>query len=136
MANLHASLDSTWKSRISKNFHQMSDLGGSIPRLFILNSEMNLKISNPGGVHSTEWAHSQDLTLFPFCCVYHHRSFLTEDQQSKLILRDVIRSWIRTMFNWQHFTALAIISLCRFPHVHRCHSRPLLLLHIYALNIH
>ena len=43
--------------------------GGGIPQLFILNSEMNLKIfSNPGGVHSMEWAYSQDLTLFPFFC--------------------------------------------------------------------
>ena len=42
MANLHALLDSTCKSRISKKVHQMSDPGGSIPQLLILNSEKNL----------------------------------------------------------------------------------------------
>ena len=49
MANLHASLDSTCKSRISKISTRCQN-GGSIPQLLTLNSEMNLKLfSNPGG---------------------------------------------------------------------------------------
>ena len=40
---------------------------GSIQQLLILNSEMRSKIFPiGGGGHSTEWAHSQNLTLFPF----------------------------------------------------------------------
>ena len=35
------------------------------------------------GVHSMEWTHSQDLTLFSFCCVHHRRSFLMKDQLGK-----------------------------------------------------
>ena len=81
MANLHASLDSTCKSRISKISTRCQILGGSIPQPLILTPEMNLKKFSKGGAHSTEWAHSQDLTLFPFCCVHHHRSFLTKDQK-------------------------------------------------------
>ena len=50
MANLHASLDSTSKSRISQISTRCQILGESIPQLLIWNSEMNLKIfSNPGG---------------------------------------------------------------------------------------
>ena len=55
--------------------------GGSIPQLLqllILNSELKLKnfsMLDGGGVRSTEQARSQDLTLFPFYCVHHHRSF-------------------------------------------------------------
>ena len=45
MANLHASLDSTWKSRISIISTRCQNLEwGSIQQLFILKSEMNLKI--------------------------------------------------------------------------------------------
>ena len=45
MANLHASLDSTCKSRISQISTRYRIWGGgSIPQLLILNSEMNLKI--------------------------------------------------------------------------------------------
>ena len=40
MANMHAALDSTCKSRIFRNVHEMSYLGGSIPQLLILNTEM------------------------------------------------------------------------------------------------
>ena len=43
MANLHASLDSTCKSRISQ-ISTRYQIRGSIPQLFIQNSEMNLKI--------------------------------------------------------------------------------------------
>ena len=43
IANLHASLDSTYKSRISK-ISTRCQTWGSIPQLFILNSEINLKI--------------------------------------------------------------------------------------------
>ena len=45
MANLHTSLDSTWKSRISIISTRCQNLEwGSIQQLFILKSEMNLKI--------------------------------------------------------------------------------------------
>ena len=44
MANLHESLDSTCKSRISQISTRCQILGGVIPQLVILNSEMNLKI--------------------------------------------------------------------------------------------
>ena len=40
MANLHASLDSTCKSRISKMSMRCQTLQSSIPQLWILNSEM------------------------------------------------------------------------------------------------
>ena len=49
MANLHESLNSTCKSRISKISTRCHILGGSIPQLLILNSEMNLKILQSGG---------------------------------------------------------------------------------------
>ena len=52
MTNLHASLDSTCKSRISKISTRCQNWG-SIPQLLNLNSEMNKKFSNPVGVHST-----------------------------------------------------------------------------------
>ena len=49
-ANLHASLDGTCKSRISKNFHQMLDPGGSIPQLFDPDPRTELKnFNNHGG---------------------------------------------------------------------------------------
>ena len=45
MANLHASLDSTCKSRFSKISTRCQNWGrGSIPQLLILNTEMNFKI--------------------------------------------------------------------------------------------
>ena len=34
------------------------------------------------GVCSTEWACSQDLTLFPFYCMHHHRSFWRKTNKS------------------------------------------------------
>ena len=51
MANLHASLDSTWKSRISKISTRCQNWGrGYIPELLILTSEMHSKIfPMPGG---------------------------------------------------------------------------------------
>ena len=49
MANLHASLDSTCKSRISKISTRCQNWLGSIPQLLILNSEMNLKIFQSWG---------------------------------------------------------------------------------------
>ena len=64
MADLHASLHGTWKSRISK-FPPDVRSGGSIPQLLILNSEMNLKKISNGGVHSMEWPHSQRFDTFP-----------------------------------------------------------------------
>ena len=63
-------------------------LWGSIQQPLILNSEMHFKNFQILGVHSTEWAHSQDLTLFPFYCVHHHRSFWrkTNDNNDNYIL--------------------------------------------------
>ena len=53
MANLHASLDSTCKSRISKMSMRCQSCSRSIPQLWILNSEMNLNLFPIWGVCST-----------------------------------------------------------------------------------
>ena len=70
MANLHASLDSTWKSRISKISTRCQILWGwSIPQLLILNSEMNLKLFPIWGVHCTAFhleLRNERLTLISF----------------------------------------------------------------------
>ena len=83
MADLHVSLDHTWKSRISKISTRCQIFGGVGVHSTTSDPELRNEVknfSNPGGIHSMEWSHSQDLTLFPFCCVHHHRSFLTKDQ--------------------------------------------------------
>ena len=58
MTKLHASLDSTCKSRIWK-ISTRCQIRGSIAQSFILNWEMNLKnfhlMSGPRGVHSTSF---------------------------------------------------------------------------------
>ena len=66
MANLYTSLDSKSKSKISK-----------ISYVLGVHSHVHFPLDVRSlGVHSMEWAHSQDLTLFLLC----HRSFLMKDQ--------------------------------------------------------
>ena len=86
--NLHASLDSTCKSRISKISTRCQIPGGmgSFHNFWSWTEKWIFKnfhqMWDHGGIHSKEWAHSQDLTLFPFCCVHHHRSSLMKDQKA------------------------------------------------------
>ena len=44
-------------------------------------------VSTWGGVRSTERARSQDLTLFPFYCVHHHRSFWRKTKKNRELLQ-------------------------------------------------
>ena len=53
----------------------MPALGGPFNNLWSYTQKCILKVLNFGGVHSMEQAHSQDLTLFLFYCMHHHRSF-------------------------------------------------------------
>ena len=75
-----AKLQTEMTSHNALQYNTRCQIWGSIPQLLILIPEMHSEKFSNLGAHSTEWAHSQDLTLFLFCCVHHHRSILTKDQ--------------------------------------------------------
>ena len=80
MANLHASLYGTCKRCNFKKFHQMSDPGGSIPQLLILNSEMNLKIFLilGGPFHNfSSWTQRWKFCINIFCGVSYNIKHIT-----------------------------------------------------------
>ena len=80
------------------------------------------------GLHSMEWAHSQDLTLFQFCCVHHHRSFLTKDQQeieyiyTKVGCTKIKRKWWKKKSLFKLFQFLLILFLSNYDIISRYHS--------------
>ena len=95
--NLYASLDSTCKGRISK-ISTRCQVWGAIPQPLITNSEMNSKIFLIEGPFCGK-------PLFPFCCVHHHRSFLTKDQQANRLvstLETLVLKLVRCLLGYKN----------------------------------